>query len=185
MPRLDVSLDRPWGWPLISSELGELPRQSGVYVMTIAIETAFRPYAVGLTRRPLRKRFHEHRRNFLRGEYNILDLDSARAGVRKLVWKGWGWTPEKREQFVSQQFEIERLAKVQMSATAVFNLSIPDEGRLYERLEAAIVAEAHLRGNLLIDHGMYLAPRREYEAPISLDIRNSEAIEGLPATLTV
>jgi hypothetical protein len=89
----------PFGWPRLEGDLSPLPRIPGVYLMTVQHLDGFLPYGVGITRRPVRSRFIEHARSYVTGNYNILDLDAAQQGTRRVMWKGWGWTAEKRAEF--------------------------------------------------------------------------------------
>ena len=74
--------------------------------MTVEHKDGYLPWGVGITRRPMRERFMEHTRSFKAGDYNILDIKSAYDGIRKVVWKGWGWTDEKRADYSSRTNEI-------------------------------------------------------------------------------
>ena len=114
MISLPLQIDGPFGWPKFESGLPLLPAIPGVYLMAVEHREGFLPYGVGITRRPMRKRFMEHTRSYVTGNYNILEVDSAKQGLRKVVWKGWGWTPEKRSDFDTRQAEIVDLAKKQM-----------------------------------------------------------------------
>ena len=67
----------PFGWPKYENNKTELPINSGLYLTTFKFKDGFIPWGVGITNRPIRKRFLEHARKFKHGEYNILDLQSA------------------------------------------------------------------------------------------------------------
>jgi hypothetical protein len=90
MISLSTQLLGPFGWPKLEDTQLPLPSKSGVYLMTVEHKDGYLPFGVGITRRPMRKRFMEHTRSFKAGDYNILDVNSAYTGIRKIVWKGWG-----------------------------------------------------------------------------------------------
>jgi len=73
MQSLDVDIQGPYGWPKFEGSLTSLPAIPGVYLMTFEYRDGFLPYGFGITRRPLRKRFLEHTRKYVTGNYNILD----------------------------------------------------------------------------------------------------------------
>jgi hypothetical protein len=155
-----------FGWTKYENGLSSLPEIPGVYLMAVKYENGFLPYGVGVTRRPVRKRFLEHTRNYINGEYNILDLDIAQQGIRKVVWKGWGWTPEKRADYEARKSEIAALAKRQMLGTHVFIIETGIAPRLLERIEAAIANYFYKQDEILFDRGMLCMPRWESEEPI-------------------
>jgi hypothetical protein len=107
----------------------------------------------------MRKRFMEHTRKQVADEYNVLDVDAGRQGIRKVVWKGWGWTPEKRAVFKSRRAEVVELAKQQLSATCIFAMNLDAIPRLLERVEGAITNHFYKAEDCLIDRGMLLMPR--------------------------
>jgi len=175
----------PFGWPNLENGQTLLPNSSGVYLMTVEYEEGYLPFGVGITRRPMRKRFMEHTRSFKAGDYNILDDISANKGVRKIAWKGWSWTEEKRADYDFRKDEILNLAIKQMSSTRIFIVDIANHSRVLERLESAFVNTFHQAGNELIDQGMLLMPRKNDEDPISLSFIAPVLIYGLPASRVI
>ncbi len=79
----------PFGWPNLEDAQLPLPSTSGLYLMTVEHVDGYLPFWVGITRRPMRRRFMEHTHNFKAGDYNILDVKSAYAGIRLLLLKCW------------------------------------------------------------------------------------------------
>ena len=75
----------PYAWPGFESQNGlpALPKHSGVYLWTFPYQDGFLIYAAGVTRRLFRERFTEHKREFLRGAYNVFDPVQAGNGVRR------------------------------------------------------------------------------------------------------
>ena len=175
----------PYGWPKLENGLLPLPAISGLYLMTVNYKDGFLPYGVGITRRLMRKRFMEHTRSFKSGDYNILDLESAQIGVRKIAWKGWGWTDEKRADYDAREDDIVALAIKQLTATRIFVIDIDGTKRVLERLEGALANLYYKTETNLIDEGMLLMPRWKTEESISLTFQSSVVLYGLPETLEI
>jgi hypothetical protein len=157
---------------------------SGVYLTTFKFEDGFLPWGVGITNRPVRKRFMEHTRNFKNGEYNILDLEAASTGIRKISWKGWGWTEEKRKQYEETKNSVIGSAIKQFEATYIFLIELPKPIRL-ERLESALTDHLHQTGNTLVDTGMQLSRMWKSEEPISISFNTKNKIYGLPNPVNI
>jgi len=185
MISLSIQLLGPFGWPKLKDTQLPLPSKSGVYLMTVEHKDGYLPFGVGITRRPMRKRFMEHTRSFKAGDYNILDVNSAYAGIRKIVWKGWGWTDDKRADYSSRKDEVISLALAQLSCTRIFVIEISDPPRVLERIECALVNTFHQSGNELVDKGMLLMARKHNEEPVSLSFESTVLIYGLPTNLIV
>ena len=185
MINLSVPILGPFGWPKLENELIPLPSSTGVYLMAVAHKDGFLPYGVGITRRPMRKRFLEHTRSFTSGNYNILDLDAACEGVRKIAWKGWGWTPEKRADYEARKDTVVASAIRQLTATHIFIIELADLPRALERLEAAIANNYYSLEHTLVDRGMLLMPRRNIEESIMLSFQSQYVFYGLPSKLEI
>jgi hypothetical protein len=185
MKSLDVDIRGPYGWPKFEGALTHLPAIPGVYLMTIEYRDGYRPYGFGLTRRPVRKRFLEHTRWYVSGDYNILDLESAQQGIRAVVWEGWGWTPKKRAAFEARKSEIVLLAHRQISATRIFVMTLGVAPRLLERMEGALGKHFYRNEETLCDRGVFLAPRWPTEDPILATFGCSSVLYGLPPQLQI
>ena len=185
MTPISTPLLGPFGWPKLEGTQLPLPSNAGVYLMTIEHKDGYLPFGVGITRRPMRQRFIEHTRSFKSGNYNILDVMSAHAGIRKVVWKGWGWTADKKTDFELRKEEIISLALNQLRSTRIFIIDISNPPRVLERLESALVNTFHQAGNKLVDKGMLLMQRKENEAPVLLAFESRSLIYGLPSNLIV
>jgi hypothetical protein len=183
MTALTLNVLGPFGWPRLEGQAVTLPKMPGVYLMTVPYQDGFLPYGVGITRRPMRNRFVEHTRSYLKGEYNVLDIESAKTGVRKILWQGWGWTPEKRSDFESRKKEIESAARALMSDTRIFVLETGTVPRVLERLEAAIANHYYRQSDILFDRGMLRMPRWATEDPLLARLVLAQRIVGLPDTL--
>ena len=173
----------PFGWPRFEGTATPLPEMPGVYLMTVPYQDGFLPYGVGITRRTVRKRFVEHTRSYMNGEYNVLELKSAQRGVREVYWKGWGWSPEKRTAFETLRESIESAARAQMLATKIFVLETGTSPRMLERLEAAIANQYYRQSDTLFDRGMLRMPRWTTEEPLIAQFSQVSIIVGLPETL--
>ena len=182
---IDVAWTGPYGWPKFEAESGlpPLPKHSGVYLQTVEYQDGYIIYAAGLTRRPFKKRFAEHTRNYIRGEYNILDIHELRHGIRKKIWQGWGWTSEKRVEFAARQTELFDAVRQQMAGFRMFVADVDIDGRIPERLEAAVMnfiyaADAPFCD--VADRGMQLTPRWPNEEPIMIRATCDKTLHGLP-----
>lgn len=153
--------------------------------MTVEHRDGFLPFGVGITRRPMRKRFLEHTRSYETGNYNILDLDAAQQGIRKVVWKGWGWTPEKRADYEAQKNEIVAVAQRQMSGTRIFIIDTGITPRLLERMEAAIANHFYKFDDTLFDRGMLRMSRWQSEEPIIATFQRSSKLNELPSEIEI
>ena len=111
-------------------------------------------------------RFREHSKKYLSGEYNVLDIQAMRAGIRKVLWQGWGWSPEKRVQFETHKSEIIDAVKRQLEGFRIFVADVGLEERVLERIEGAIMNLLYQQPSPFCDipdKGMMLAPRWQSE----------------------
>ena len=175
----------PFGWPKFENEQMPLPKITGVYIMAVEYFDGYLPFGVGITRRPMRKRFVEHSRSYLEGNYNILDMDAAQLGRREVLWKGWGWTPVKRTEYENRKSEVTELAKRQMSRTRIFVIDMGVAPRLLERLEAAIANHFYKSEDILFDRGMLCMPRWKSEEPLHITFNCDSKLFGLPAAIEI
>ena len=86
---VDLFWGGPYQWPNIRQK-SPLDKVSGVYMLTVESEGGYLIYGVGITTRPVRQRFNEHRRAMLTGKYTLFDLSFLRLGIRKEIWHGYG-----------------------------------------------------------------------------------------------
>ena len=133
----------------------------------------------------MRNRFAEHRRKYVAGDYNILDVEAAKSGVRSVVWKGWGWTPQKRADFDARKSQIMSLAERQLFATRIFIMDLGLDGRLPKRMEGAVANHFYKSEDTLFDRGMFLAPRWKTETPITVTFHCGSVLHGLPLELEI
>lgn len=185
MQSLLFQISGPFGWPKYENGLPCLPNIPGVYLMTVKYRDGFLPYGVGITRRPMTKRFIEHTRSYVKGEYNILDLDIAQQGIRKVIWKGWGWTPEKRIDYEARKSEIIGMAQRLMTGTHIFVIETGITTRLLERIEASIANHFYKRDDILFDRGTLRMPRWESEEPLMAVFKCDSKLYGLPLEIEI
>ena len=187
---LQISWLGPFAWPGFENDsgLGSLPEDSGVYLQTYSYESGFLIYAAGLTRRPFRKRFAEHTRYYMSGDYTVLDPFAIAGGERREVWHGWGWTPEKRIAFEQRADEIRAAASKQLASCRVFVAPIGTAARVLERLEAAIMVILYEQDepfSSIPDRGMQISPRWPGEERIVVENSTPCEIHCLPRRFAI
>lgn len=180
----------PYSWPGYEPEnnLPPIPKQPGIYLMTVEKGDGYVLYAAGLSRRPIPTRFREHTRKYMSGDYTVLDIGALQQGLRKEIWHGWGWTEEKRRRFEGLREAILDAARKQLAGFRIFIAQVPDRPRLLERLEAAIMGHLYRQPPPLCnvpDKGMMLAPRWESEEPVTAVNRSAVCLHGLPPKMEI
>jgi hypothetical protein len=91
----------PFAWPgtgamaLPDLDTAAVAASCGVYLWTVDYGGGFLVYAAGETRRPFRKRFREHTREYRSGRYTVFDAAAMRRGERRKVWPGF-WFSKRR-----------------------------------------------------------------------------------------
>ena len=187
---MEVRWSGPYAWPTFETATGlpAIPKHSGVYLWSSVYGREYIIYAAGITRRPIPIRLREHTRNFISGEYTILDMAAMSRGVRKEIWHGWGWTPEKRRDFEHRKHDLAAAARYQLAAFRVFVADVGTAPRLLERLEAAIMNTLYRQPPPccdIPDRGMMLAPRWNSEQPITARLKSEVTFLGLPPEIEI
>ena len=180
----------PSAWPGFEPQGGpaSLPSHSGVYLWTFEYQDGYLIYAAGLTRRLFGQRFREHTRLYLSGGYTVLDVAQLKSGVRSEIWHGWGWNAVKRAEFSERRSEIEEAARRQLAAFRIFVTEVDPQGRVSERLEAAIMNNLYVAPSPFCDvpdKGMMLASKRDSEEPISVWNACECKLHGLPERMSI
>lgn len=180
----------PHAWPGFESQNGlpPLPKHSGVYLWTFPYQGGLLIYAAGVTRQLFRQRFAQHKREYLRGAYNVLDPVQAQNGIRSEVWHGWSYWRAHGDEFAARRNEIQAAVTRQLAAFCVFVTDIEPKGRAPERLEAAIMGGLYAAPPPFCDipdKGMFLAPRRSGEEPITVLNGCASKLHGLLARLPI
>lgn len=180
-----LSWSGPHAWPGYERDgLSLLPSHSGVYLWTFAHQDGFLLYAAGQTG-SLTERFRKHTSHYMSGDYTILDAAQAKNGIRFEIWHGWGWTTTKRAEYEQRRAELRDAARQQLAEFRIFVADVGPQKRTRERLEAAIMKRLYADGAPLPDRGMYLAPRRNNEEPISVLNACASTLYGLAEQLVI
>jgi hypothetical protein len=187
---LTLNWEGPFAWPGFESVAGlpSLPQKPGVYLQTFEYQNGYLIYLAGIARRPVSARFKDHTRKYLNGEYNVLDIDAARRGVRKEVWHGWGYARAHREEFEARKPEILEAVRRQLAGFCIFVADVGTGPRVLERIEAAVMNHLYRQPPPFCDipdKGMYLAPRRPSEDPIRAENVCKAFLHGLPDCMEV
>lgn len=180
----------PYAWPTYEAEsdLPPIPKHPGIYLWVSEYQAGYIIYAAGITRRSIPTRLREHTAKYMTGDYTILDMTAMNCGVRKEIWHGWGWTPEKRKDYEERKDDLVAAARHQLAAFRIFVADVGTVPRLLERLEAAIMNALYREPPPycdIPDRGMMLAPRWESEEPITVRFRSEVKLFGLPPDLEI
>ena len=187
---IEVIWDGPYSWPEFEdyNKLPAIPRLGGVYLQTFEYDKGYLIYAAGLTRRPVPVRFKEHTRSYMNGEYNVLDINEVKRGIRKEIWHGWGYAREHRGEFEEKKEIIIDAVRKQLSGFRIFVAAIGNESRLPERIEASIMNHLSQQPPPFCDvpdKGMMLAPRWNDEKPLVIKNLSKVRLYGIPAFLEI
>ncbi|WP_442754256.1 hypothetical protein ACNHKD_14855 [Methylocystis sp. JAN1] len=195
---IDLVWQGPFGWPGFEAENGlpAIPSIPGVYLMTVDYHDGFLLYVAGLTEKTVPHRFKQHTRAHLKGEWNVLDIDDLRNGVRTQIWHGWTeapkTSPERMAEFLRREEELTKAIKRQLGAYRVFVCDVRafEERipRIYERVEASMMNTLYLQPRPFCDIpdcGMSLRPRRTGEAAIRARIVCSSRLYGTTEIVTI
>ncbi len=180
----------PFAWPNFEDENGlkKLPNICGLYLQTFEYEDGYLIYAAGLTRRSAPKRFAEHAKHYLNGDYNVLDMSSITKGVRKLIWRGWTYSKKHRKEFSAKKARIINAVNRQLLGFRIFIAEVDKKHRVLERLEASIMNNLYNQLppiSSIPDQGMQLAPKWDTERPIIVKNNCDHLLYGLPNYLEI
>jgi len=187
---IDAMWSGPLAWPAFESEakLPSIPNHPGAYLMTVEYLNGYLIYAAGITRRPIPTRFGEHTLKYMSGDYTVLDITAMNEGIRKEIWHGWGWSPEKRTEYENRKLTIVDAARKQLAGFRIFVANVGIQPRLLERLEASIMNRLYQEPSPFCDvpdKGMMLAPRWESEEIIIVKNECAATLYGLPKQLEI
>lgn len=170
------------------NKLPSAPSYLGVYLLTVDYNDGFLIYSVGMTTISIYKRLQQHKRCYLKGDYNILDIKMMQQGIRKSLWQGWGWSDEKLIKWNQNKENLENLAREQLKGFRVFTAGIDLDKRRLQRLEAKIMNSLYRAEHPfsdLPDKSMNLLPKRDDEEPILIQNICDKAIFGLPISFFI
>lgn len=187
---MEILWTGPYSWPKYESESGlpSVPKHPGLYLQTFEFQDGYLISAAGLTRRPIPTRLREHTTKFISGDYTIMDMIALKEGIRKEVWHGWGWSPEKRTDFEKRKLIILSATRKQLAAYRMFVANVDSRPRILERLEASIWNMLYKLPNPLCDipdRGVMISPRWETKTPIIVKSRCKAILHGLQASFHI
>ncbi|HFE65847.1 MAG TPA: hypothetical protein ENJ93_01175 [Chloroflexi bacterium] len=184
----DVLWQGPFSWPGFEqiNNLMPGPDVAGVYLFTFKYKDGYILRSAGNTN-SMKRRFAEHKRKYMSGEYTVLDVESANRGERKEIWHGWGYAKEHQDEFLRHKDHILRSVENELASYHLFITEIADK-RKQERIEFAIIQNAYLSKKPwgdMVDGQMALRGRANDEIPI--EVRNicSHKIYGIPEVFEI
>lgn len=184
----DIIWQGPFSWIGYEqvNKLKPIPDIAGVYLFTFEYKDGYILRSVGVTS-SMKRRFREHTREYNKGNYTVLDVESAKIGVRKELWHGWQYAKEHQKQFLEYKDVILEFVEKELIAYRLFITEIADR-RKRERIEAAILINTYSSKELLanlFDGGMSLRGRYNYELPIEIKNVCSHKLYRLPETIEI
>lgn len=184
----DLIWKGPYSWPEYSqiNELPVIPDVAGVYLFTFKYKDGYILRGAGHTN-SMRRRFSQHKREYLSGRYTVLDVKSANKGERLEIWHGWGYAKANRDQFLDNRDFILESVKTELLSYNLFVAEIADR-RKRERVEFAVMQQAYLSKEPwgdLVDGLMALRGRANREIPIKIRNECPGKIYGIPEMLEV
>ena len=86
----DIQWQGPFSCPGYENKNGldEVPDIEGVYLFTFKYNDGYLIYGAGHTN-STKRRLKTHVRKYKKGEYTVLDVNSAGNGIRQEIWHGW------------------------------------------------------------------------------------------------
>lgn len=163
-----------------------IPDMAGVYLFTFEYLDGYILRSVGVTN-STKRRFTQHAREYRRGNYTVLDVESAKIGLRKELWHGWRYAREHQDIFLDNKDVILEFVENELISYRLFISEIADK-RKRERIEAALLINAYSSKEPwhdLIDGGMALRGRHNYEIPIRIKNICPQRLYGLPETMEI
>jgi len=184
----EFTWEGPYSWYGFQNlnKLKETPDVCGVYLFTFEYKDGFILRNAGHTN-STKKRFFSHRKCYFAGEYTILDVSSAKNGERLERWRGWEYAKMHPEEQLANANLIKELAVEELTHYRIFVTRISDK-RKRERLEFSIIHRAYASKEVwedLVDGGMALRGRFNYEVPIRAKNCCEHKIYGLPEEIEI
>ena len=134
----------------------------------------------------MKRRFLQHGREYKIGNYTLLDVEYAKIGIRKEIWHGWQYAKAHQSQFFEFEDRILKFIEKNWEPTKYLLLRLTTNER--ERLEAAILINIYASKELwadLVDGGMNIRSRYNYEVPIQIRNICEQKIFGLPGIVEI
>lgn len=184
----DVFWHGPFSWIGFEhvNNLKPIPDIAGVYLFTFEYQDGYIVRSAGVTN-SMKRRFHQHTREYQRGNYTVLDVEYAKNGERKEKWHGWEYAKKHRDEFIDNKDLILQFVEKELQAYRIFITEVPGR-RKRERIEFAIMQSIYSSKKPwadLVDGGMALRGRANNEIPI--EVRNvcSYKLYGLPEEMEI
>jgi hypothetical protein len=178
----------PYSWYGFETlnQLELTPDIAGVYLLTFKYKDGYILRSAGVTS-SMKRRFSQHRKCYLSGQYTLLDVASAEQGERLERWHGWEYAKTHQDQYLANADLIREFAIQQLTHYRVFVTATPDQ-RKRERIEFSIIHQAYASKEVwgdLVDGGMSLRGRFNYEMPIKAKNHCNHKIYGLPEKIEI
>jgi hypothetical protein len=179
----DVVWQGPFSWPGFDqiNNLTPIPDIAGVYLFTFEYKDGYILRGAGHTN-SMKRRFSQHKREYMTGRYTVLDVKSANRGERKEIWHGWGYAKTHQDEFLHHKDYILQSVEKELASYNLFITEVADK-RKRERIEFAIMQSAYLSKEAwsdLVDGQMALRGRANYEIPTEARNICHYKIYGIP-----
>jgi hypothetical protein len=184
----DILWQGPFSWTGFEkiNKLKPISDIAGVYLFTFEYKDGYILRSAGVTN-SIKRRFSQHRREYIKGNYTVLDIECAKIGERKEIWHGWEYAKAHHDEFLEHKDYILKSVEKELGAYRLFITEVTDK-RKRERIEFAIMQSIYSSKEPwadLVDGGMALRGRSNYEIPIEVRNISSYKMYGLPEILEV
>lgn len=184
----ELNWEGPFSWNGYGKcdHLDDVHDIAGVYLFTFEYQDGYILRSVGVSN-SIKKRISQHTREYKKGNYTILNVESAKEGIRKEIWHGWSYAKKNIDQFNLHKDDMLLAVDKELAAYRLFTASVSDK-RKRERIEFSIMH--HVYGSKepwsdLVDGGMYLIGRSNYDIPVIINNKCMHKIYGLAESLEV
>lgn len=184
----DLIWQGPFSWVGYEqiNEIKPIPDVAGVYLFTFEYLNGYIIRTVGVTN-SMKRRLIQHAREYKKGNYTLLDVKAAKNGVRKELWHGWQYAKEHQTELMNNKNAILEFAENELTAYRLFFSEIADS-RIRERIEASILINIYSSKEPwteLIDGGMFMRGRLNYEIPINVKNICLHQLYGIPCKMEI
>ena len=118
----------PFSWPGFeqTNKLDTLPDIAGVYLFTFEYKDGYILLSAGVTN-SMKRRFSQHKKEFMSGRYTVLDVKSAKNGERHEIWHGWDYAKTHNDEFMRHKDYILNSVDIQLASYRLFMAEIKDK----------------------------------------------------------
>lgn len=162
---------------------------AGIYLWTVRTRSGFVIEYIGETGESFAKRTKEHMIQAFGGNYRVCNAERLREGTAEVLWPGL-WRKGSRDrmpEFAARYLELAPAILDYLRVIEVFLGPIEADRRFRQRVEGALarhIWDQPPPGNDLLPRDVRYRRRQEHEAPVSVDLRCSEDIIGIPDNLS-